>query len=135
MKRRRHQRGFGLLEVLVLIGIIALGVVLGYPAHKRSGLNDRAVQLRSELGEIEQGVARASASLNAPPGSLLTMEQIMPHLHTSSPSLRKGLDPFGNHYGPQRNDRKPSMPSASAEHLKGMVPDDFWTGNAADGGP
>ena len=126
MNQRPGESGFGLLEILALIGVIALVVVLSYPGYKRTGLMTKATQLRGELGEIEQAMAAASTALKAPPGSLLTFEQISPHLRSPSPSLKKGLDPFGNAYGPQRNDQKPSMPDQSANHLRGVVPEDFW---------
>ena len=128
MNRRPGERGFGLLEILALIGLVALVVVLTYPGYKRTGLMAKATQLRTELGAIDQAVFAASAALKAPPGSLLTFEQISPHVRFSSPSLKKGLDPFGNAYGPQRNDRQASMPDKSAEQLKGVVPEDFWGG-------
>ena len=126
MNQRPGEGGFGLLEILALVGLVALVVVLSYPGYKRSGLMTKATQLRGELVQIEQGMAVASTALKAPPGSLLTFEQISPHLRSPSPSLRRGLDPFGNAYGPQLNDRKPSMPDQSANHLTGVLPADFW---------
>lgn len=133
MKSRCGQGGFGLLETLVAIGLLALIVVLSYPGYKRTGLLAKAEQLRAELQAIEKAVTAANAKLKAPAGTLLTFEQIAPHLTNPSPALKSGLDPLGHPYGPQRTDRKPTIPSKSAEQLRGAVSEGFWGGYFTSG--
>lgn len=123
---RNHRVGFGLLEILVLIGVFALVVVLSYPSYKRSGLMGKAEQLKADLQLIARATNATTLELNAPPGSLLTFEQIRKHLKAGSKLEKTGLDPFGNPYGNQRNDGNPMVPMKSAEQLRNVVPEGFW---------
>lgn len=131
--KRCHPAAFGLLEVLVMIGVFALVVVLSYPGYKRSGLLEKARYLKEELTQIEGALAVASKELKAPPGSLLTFDQIKKYLPHASRLQKTGLDPFGHPYGNQRNDAKPTVPSKSAEQLRGVVPEDYWGGSQVSG--
>ena len=123
---RPQRHGFGLLEVLVIMGVVALAVVLSYPGYKRAGLLEKAKVLRSDLQDLDQAVAAASRDLKAPPGSLLTIDQLRKYLKPGTPLQKAGHDPFGHPYGHQRNDTKPQVPAKSAELLRGVVPEGFW---------
>lgn len=116
-----------------MIGVFALVVVLSYPGYKRSGLIEKARQLKEDLAQIERAVAVGSKELKAPTGSLLTFDQIKKHLPHDSHLQKTGLDPFGHPYGNQRNDAKPSIPAKSAEQLRGVVPEDYWGGSQISG--
>ena len=125
----RSIRGFGLLEVLVLMGVLALVVVLTYPGYKRSGLMEKAHTVLSDLGQIELAVNKAAQELKAPVGAWLNFEQYAPYLPRGSfgSQLHKtGLDPFGQPYGPQMIGSKPAVPSEAVEVLQSVVPDGFW---------
>jgi type II secretory pathway pseudopilin PulG len=123
-----RSRGFGLLEILVIIGIAALVVVLSYPGYKRAGLREKAERLRSDLVDLEKAVAAASAELKAPPGSMLSFDQFKKYLKNGSVIQKTGEDPFGNAYGPQNNSVRPAVPEKSAERLRAVVPEGFWGG-------
>jgi prepilin-type N-terminal cleavage/methylation domain-containing protein len=122
----RHQSGFGLLEVLVVMGVGALIIVLSYPGYKRSGLMEKAQTLKLELGQIEVALVQATRELQAPPGVWLTFDQYSKFLPPGSRLQRTGLDPFGQAYGPQRVGSKPAVPAKASEALHGMLPDGFW---------
>jgi type II secretory pathway pseudopilin PulG len=124
--RARSHAGFGLLEVLVIMGVAALIIVLSYPGYKRSGLMEKAQALKLELGHIEVALAQATRELRAPEGAWLNFDQYSKFLPPGSHVQRTGLDPFGQAYGPQRVGRKPSVPIKASEALHGMVPDGFW---------
>lgn len=117
-----------MLELLVLMGVTALVVVLSYPGYKRAGLREKAERLKVELFDLEKAVKAASAELKAPPGSLLTFEQLQKHLKPGTSLAKTGLDPFGNSYGPQNNASKPAVPEKSAEQLRNVVPEGYWGG-------
>lgn len=123
---RQKRQGFGLLEVLVIMGVVALAVVLSYPGYKRAGLLEKAKVLRADLQDIEQAVAGATRDLKAPPGSVLTIDQFRKYLKPGTSLQKAGHDPFGHPYGHQRNDAKPQVPAKSAELLRGVVPEGFW---------
>ena len=123
---RQKRQGFGLLELLVIMGVVALAVVLSYPGYKRAGLMEKAKTLRADLQDIEQAVAGATRDLKAPPGSMLTLDQLRKYLKPGTSLQKAGHDPFGHPYGHQRNDAKPQVPAKSAELLRGVVPEGFW---------
>jgi prepilin-type N-terminal cleavage/methylation domain-containing protein len=122
----RNMRGFGLLEILVVIGIGALVIVLSYPGYKRTGLLKKAEQLKAELAVIEQAVQETSTKLKAPAGASFSLEQLKPQFKSITSGLLNGIDPLGHPYGPFRNDSKPKVPEKSAEQLQGVVPEGFW---------
>jgi type II secretory pathway pseudopilin PulG len=125
-KSARSIRGFGLLEVLVLMGVLALVVVLTYPGYKRSGLMEKAQTVLTDLAQIELAVNRAGQALKAPVGAWLNFEQYAPHLPIGSQLQKTGLDPFGQAYGPQMIGSKPGVPVKAVQALQAVVPDGFW---------
>ena len=125
---RHRTSGFGLLEVLVTLGVVALVVVLSYPGYKRSGLMAKAQTVKVDLTQIEVAVKMAASELKAPDGVWLNFAQYSKFLPNGSALRKTGLDPFGNPYGPQLTGRKPLVPSKIEATLHGLVPDDFWGG-------
>ncbi len=121
-----RNRGFTLLEILMVVGLAGLLVVIAYPGWKRSGLKQEAAKIRDDLEQIEKAVQATAQESKAAPGAMIPFDQYRKHLRKGSALEKSGTDPYGDAYGPQRSDGRPTVPKKAATRLKDVVGDNFW---------
>jgi prepilin-type N-terminal cleavage/methylation domain-containing protein len=127
----KSPRGFSLLEILMCLGLITLLIAISYPGYKRSGLRERAGQLKEDLVVLDAALQSASKDFAAPAGVAVGFDSLRKYLKKGSRLEKTGLDPFGNAYEGLSLGGKPSVPEKSASLLSDIVDAEFWAPYAA----
>ena len=120
-------RALVVLDSLWIVVLIAFGLVLFRDGARRAELRGEAERIHRELALVERAVERAGKEGRANGGGLLPFESYREFIDGGSKRLReKGIDSFGNPYGPQRPGQPPAVPAQSAERLREVVAPEFW---------
>ena len=112
----------------IWIAVLLVGAVFLYhEGAERGALREEAGRIRRELGLIERALERAEDAGEIPAGEKVPFSIYGRYLDGGGERLReKGLDPFGNAYGPQRPGGPLEVPAASAVRLGSVVDAEFW---------
>lgn len=123
---RRH--GFTLLEVLIVVGIIALIAAIAVPAYQRMRKRTQAVMVKEDLRMIDDSIGQWAFENNKAGGATVVFDSLKPYLKVNSPLYSTGADLFGNLYGPTFTvSTYPKPPLATYQTLSDAVDSTFWS--------
>ena len=127
IKLNGRQGGFTLVEVLMVIGIIALLASIAIPAYQRSRRRAQATHILEDLRSIDSALDQYATEFNKATGSTATFTDLQKYFKVNSQLYITGADIFGNTYGPFSVDALPLINTNSYNSLSDAVEPSFWS--------
>lgn len=93
---------------------------------KDAGEMEIARKIRTQLELVDSAVDQEAIENHLAVGAPVPEARWKSWLKKSTPLAIAGTDELGNPFGPQIVDTVPSVPKASYQRLKAVVPDNFW---------
>ena len=125
-KQPRKAEAFTLVEILIVVGVIAVLAALAVPAFYRARQRAVAAQVRNELRLIDAAVDQYAIDTGKKSGTTVEVTDWTNYFRSGTRLYTTGEDPLGNDYGPQIVDEPPFVPIETYYELGSVVDDDFW---------
>ena len=120
-------RGFSLLEILMVIGIIALLASIAIPSYQRVRRRSQAMRILDDLKVIDAALSQYAIEYNKIPGATALFADLQPYFKTSSQLQTSGADLFGAVYGPYSVDFIPKVSDTTFNQLSDVADPAFWS--------
>ena len=117
---------FTLVEILIVVGVIALLAAIAVPAFLRARQRAVAAQVRNELRLIDAAVEQYAIDTGKNSGTTVAVTDWTSYFKPGTRLYITGEDPLGNDYGAQIVDDLPFVPIETYYELGSVVDDDFW---------
>ena len=125
--RRANRRGFSLIEVLMVIGIIALLASIAVPSYQRVRRRSQAMRVLEDLKVIDSALELYALEYNKAHGATAVLDDLRPYFKTGSQLRVSGQDLFGSGYGPYSVDFIPKVSEATFNQLSDVADPAFWS--------
>jgi len=119
--------GFTLVEIMTVIGIIALLAAVAVPSWIRARKRSQATVIWNDLKQIDAAVDQYALETNKGQGHPVEFADWRLYLKTNSRLQVTGTDIFGNEFGNQLVDSLPKVPLGAYTALADIVTLDFWS--------
>ena len=123
----QRRSGFSLLEVLMVIGIIALVASIAVPNYQRVRRRSQATKILNDLKLIDSAVEAYALEFNKTHGAAVSFDDLRPYLKQGSQIYQAGADLFGNVYGPYSVDYIPKVSNVTFNQLSDVADASFWS--------
>lgn len=123
-----HARGFTIVELMIVVGVIALLAAIALPNFLRARKRSQAAIILEDLRVMDSAVDQYAIETNKSGGALATWTDIRGYLKTGSHIYNSnGVDLFGATYVGFTVDAVPKLRSSSFDKLSDVAPSDFWS--------
>ena len=123
-----HQKGFTLVEIMIVVAIIALLAAIAVPNFLRARKRSQATRVLEDLRMIDNGTDQYAIENNKTSGGSATFSDIQNYLKTGTVLYATGADIFGDSYGPTFTvDTLPVVPANAWTSLSDVAPQSFWS--------
>jgi prepilin-type N-terminal cleavage/methylation domain-containing protein len=126
VKIRVRNSAFTLIELLIVVGILALIAVIAIPGYYRARQRSQATQVRNDLRLIEQAVEQYAVETGKRAGDPVSVPDWTNYIMKDTRLYLSGEDILGNDYGSQTVDELPFVPIETYFELGLVADDDFW---------
>jgi prepilin-type N-terminal cleavage/methylation domain-containing protein len=130
-KPQKGRGGFTLVEVMVVIGIIALLAAVAVPNYLRARKRTQATRCLEDLRLIDSACDQYAIENNKLPGNTVAWTDVQNYLKTSSFLYNsQGYDIFGYAYNGNAIfsvDSEPKLNSTTFSKLSDVAPLAFWS--------
>lgn len=121
-------RGFTLLEIMIVLGLVALAAILAIPSYQRARKRTQAVSVKSDLKILDDALAQWAVEFNKANGATADFSALRPYIKPATPLYVTGADVFGNVFGPTFTVGAPLCPPAATfEALSDIAEPAFWS--------
>jgi len=124
--RLRDRAGFTLVEIMIVVGVIALLAALALPGMLRARKRAQASRVKDDLRLIEAAVDQYSIETQRQPGSVVSVADWTAYLKKETHLCTTGRDVLGHDFGPQTVDQIPTVPPETYAQLGDVADDGFW---------
>ncbi len=124
--RLRDRAGFTLVEIMIVVGVIALLAALALPGMLRARKRAQASRIKDDLRLIEAAVDQYAIETQRQPGWVVSVPDWTAYLKRETLLCTTGKDLLGHDFGPQTVDQIPTVPSATYAQLADVADDGFW---------
>ena len=132
MKLRRpsthppNQRGFTLVEIMIVVAIIGLLAALVVPALFRARKRAQAASVRIDLKLIDDAMEQYGAENGLQKGSAVSVLAWRAYLKPNTRLYTYNTDIFGDFYGDQKIGTIPVVPSTVWDLTADVCDSSFW---------
>jgi len=127
----KSRGGFTLVEIMIVVGIIALLAAIAVPNFLRARKRSQATRMLEDLRIIDSAIDQYAIENNKTTGNSCGWGDVMNYLKTGSVLYNSGgMDLFGNAYGVNSNfsvDTIPRLSSLTYSKLSDVAPESFWS--------
>ena len=125
----QRQRGFTLVEIMIVVAIIALLASIAVPNFLRSRKRSQATQVLEDLRQIDSAVDQYAIEYRKAGGITVTWGDVQKYLKTGTRLYTSnGTDILGSAFVvPFVVDTPPQVPLATFTALSDVAPSDFWS--------
>ena len=127
MKRKCRQRGFTLVEIMIVVAIIALLAAIAVPGFLRARKRSQATRVLEDLRLLEAAVSLYAIERSKPSGVTLIFSDLQPYLKTGSALYSTGRDIFGRRYRNLIVDQFPQISNRTKTALSDVADSTFWS--------
>jgi len=123
--------GFTLVEIMIVVGIIALLAAIAVPNFLRARKRSQAVRCLEDLRIIDSGCDQYAIENNKVTGNTVSWSDVQSYIKKGSVLYNSGgFDIFGYAYGANGNfsvDSIPKLNSTTFSKLSDVAPTTFWS--------
>jgi len=127
----KSKSGFTLVEIMIVVGIIALLAAIAVPNFLRARKRSQATRILADLRVIDSALAQYAVEYNKASGDTVQWAGIQLYLKDGTiPWFSNGCDLFGNPYTQGAGftvDGIPKLNNASYPLLSDVAPLSFWS--------
>ncbi len=100
----------------------------GSLANRAKAASEKSIarKIREQLVMLDALVDEQARTRKLPTGAEITEVMWRSTAPAGSHLAKTGTDELGHEFGPQKADQRPTVPKASYDRLKTVVPDSFW---------
>ena len=128
---RAKSSAFTLVEIMIVVGIIALLAAIAVPNFLRARKRSQATRILADLRVISNAIDQYAIEYNKATGDVVTWTGIQLYIKNGTvPYFSNGCDLFGNAYTQGNGftvDGIPKLNNASFQQLSDVAPSDFWS--------
>ena len=121
------QRGFTLVEIMIVVAIIALLAAIAVPGFLRARKRSQASRILNDLRMIDSAVDQYAIETNRVTGNTVNTADWTNYVKKGSVLYNTGIDILGNSYGVQTVDTIPQVPTSSLNVLSDVAGTGFWS--------
>jgi prepilin-type N-terminal cleavage/methylation domain-containing protein len=122
-----RNRGFTLVEIMIVVAIIALLAAIAVPGFLRARKRSQASRILNDLRLIDSAIDQYAIETNKSTGSVVDVPDWTNYLKKDSALYASGKDLFGNDYGSQSVDSLPKCPANAWNTLSDVADTNFWS--------
>ena len=124
----RSNRGFTLVEIMIVVAIIALLASIAVPNFLRARKRSQATRILEDLRVIDSAIDEYAIENNKSGGATVQWADIQVYLKKGSVLYNSGgTDLLGNLYVGFSVDSIPKLKPLSFQKLSDVAPSDFWS--------
>src|SRR5204862_6890641 len=121
----KERAGFTLVEIMIVVGVIALLAALALPGMLRARKRAQASRIKDDLRLIEAAVDQYAIETQRQPGWVVSVADWTAYLKRETQLCTTGKDIFGHDFGSQTLDQIPIVPSETYAALSDVADDGF----------
>jgi prepilin-type N-terminal cleavage/methylation domain-containing protein len=122
-----NQRGFTLVEIMIVVAIIALLASIAVPGFLRARKRSQASRIINDLRLIDSAIDQYAIETNKMGGANVNVADWTAYIKKGTNLYLTGKDIFGNSYGPQSVDDIPNVPVSAKNNLSDVTDAAFWS--------
>ena len=122
----KPRAAFTLVEIMIVVGILALLAAIAIPAFLRARKRAQASQIAHELRIIDAAINQYAIDTGKKSGDSVAVPDWTNYIKPGTRLHSTGEDVLGNDYGPQTVDEMPFVPIESYYELGDVADDDYW---------
>jgi prepilin-type N-terminal cleavage/methylation domain-containing protein len=122
-----HQKGFTLVEIMIVVAIIALLAAIAVPGFLRARKRSQASRILNDLRMIDAAVDQYAIETNRSTGNTVAVQDWTNYLKQGTSLYNTGASLLGSPYGAQTVDQIPQVPSADYNVLSDVANTGFWS--------
>jgi prepilin-type N-terminal cleavage/methylation domain-containing protein len=123
----RNQRGFTLVEIMIVVAIIALLASIAVPGFLRARKRAQASRVINDLRLIDSAVDQYAIETNKASGAHPVFSDLKVYVKAGTNLHTTGADLFGAAYGPFTVDSTPKVPTTTKNSLSDVTDPSFWS--------
>jgi prepilin-type N-terminal cleavage/methylation domain-containing protein len=121
------QRGFTLVEIMIVVAIIALLAAIAVPGFMRARKRSQATRILNDLRIIDNAVDQYAIETNRTTGATVGVADWTTYVKKGSVLFNTGKSILGHDYGKQTVDNIPQVPTADLNTLSDIAGTGFWS--------
>ena len=122
-----RQKGFTLVEIMIVVAIIALLAAIAVPGFLRARKRSQASRILNDLRMIDSALDQYAIENNKKSNVPVGTADWTSYIKKGSPLYNTGNSLFGTAYGPQTVDQIPQVPSSDYDALSDVAGTGFWS--------
>src|SRR3989454_7971360 len=126
-KNLDRNRGFTLVEIMIVVAIIALLAAIAVPGFLRARKRSQASKILNDLRLIDAAVDQYAIETSRSTGSTVNVSDWTNYLKKDTTLYTTGQDLFGNNYGAQTVDTLPKVTANAWSTLSDVADTAFWS--------
>src|SRR6478736_679880 len=125
--RPLKQKGFTLVEIMIVVAIIALLAAIAVPGFLRARKRSQASRILNDLRMIDAAVDQYAIETNRSTNFVVGVADWTNYLKKNSMLYNSGRSLLGSSYGTQTVDTIPQVPSSDLAALSDVAGTGFWS--------
>jgi prepilin-type N-terminal cleavage/methylation domain-containing protein len=122
-----NQKGFTLVEIMIVVAIIALLAAIAVPGFMRARKRAQASRILNDLRIIDSAIDQYAIENNKKSNDPVAIGDWTTYVKKGSPLYNTGNSIFGTAYGSQTVDQLPQVPSNDYNVLSDVAGTGFWS--------
>ena len=123
----RSNKGFTLVEIMIVVAIIALLAAIAVPGFLRARKRSQASRILNDLRMIDSACDQYAIETNRKTGDTVGTTDWTNYLKKGSVLFNTGKSILGTAYGSQVVDTIPQVPTGDLKVLSDVASDGFWS--------
>ncbi len=123
----KSQKGFTLVEIMIVVAIIALLAAIAVPGFLRARKRSQASRILNDLRMIDSACDQYAIETARKTGDVVGVTDWTNYLKKNSLLYNSGNSLLGTAYGPQTVDTIPQVPAADLAVLSDVAGTGFWS--------
>src|SRR5438046_7082349 len=120
-----NQKGFTLVEIMIVVAIIALLAAIAVPGFLRARKRSQASRVKNDLRMIDSAIAQYAIETSKNTGDDVYVDDWIDYVKADSLLYNTGQDVLGNDYGDQSVDELPTVPAITWDALSDVADTSF----------